>query len=707
MPTYTFPDGSTKPYDVPVSGLRIATDISPGLAKHAIGVKVDDRIQDLGRIIPEDARVTIIKAANDDPDALYLLRHSSAHVMAEAICELFPGTRLAYGPPIEDGFYYDLATPRQLTTEDFAAIEAKMAEIVKQDRPFTRVEFDAEAGLKRVAGDKYKTDNAERALERGSDVLSFYVTGRPGENWEDLCGGPHVPSTKWLEHAKVMSVAGAYWHGDQSSDQLTRVYGTAWADKKGLKGYLQRLEEAKARDHRKIGKELDLFHLEEDNPGQIYWHHRGWTIYRTIEQYIREAIDAEGYIEVKTPNLQPQGLWERSGHWAKYRENMFITFEQDRGVDREQAGEGGPAQAAEQEHGGGRGGEAHGVSVPSDSTGRSGAQPPREEGCNRCFSLKPMNCPGHITIFKTGQKSYRDLPLRMAEFGSCVRYEPSGALHGIMRVRGFVQDDAHIFCTEEQIGDEVTAFCALLKRVYADFGFASESVKVKFSTRPETRVGSDGDWDRAEAALEAACQQAGLAYVVNPGEGAFYGPKLEFTLVDCLGREWQCGTIQVDYQLAGPERLNALYTAEDGSKKNPVILHRAICGSLERFIGILIEHYAGKFPLWLAPEQIRVLPITDEQLPYAREVVARLRAGGIRAEVDEQPDKLGAKIRNARIARVNYFAVVGGQEVESGTVSLQRQNGDKLGTLGVDELIAQLREEIAAKTLPEVAVAGA
>jgi len=675
MPVYTLPDGSEKAYDEPVSGYRIAHDISPGLAKHAIGVKVDGEIRDLDRPIGHDAAVTILKASNDDPDALYLLRHSAAHVLAEAICELHPGTRLAYGPPVEDGFYYDLATPRPLTTEDFPAIEAKMAEIVEQDRPFTRLECDREAGMQRVAGDKYKTDNAERALERGAECLSFYVTGTPGEHWEDLCAGPHVPSTGWLGHAKVMSVAGAYWHGDQDSDQLTRVYGTAWADKKGLKAYLQRLEEAKQRDHRKIGREMDLFHFEEDNPGQIYWHHRGWTIYRTIEQYIRDKVSAAGYTEVKTPSLQPQGLWERSGHWDKFRENMFITFEQDRGVDRSEAGESGPAQGMEQEQ------------------------------VNRCFSLKPMNCPGHITIFKDGQKSYRDLPLRMAEFGSCVRYEPSGALHGIMRVRGFVQDDAHIFCTEDQIGDEVTAFCDLLKGVYEDFGFPADTVQVKFSTRPEQRVGSDEDWDRAEAALESACQQAGLAYEVNPGEGAFYGPKLEFTLVDCLGREWQCGTIQVDYQRAGPDRLDARYTAEDGTKKNPVILHRAICGSLERFIGILIEQYAGKFPLWLAPEQIRVLPITDEQLPYAREVVARLVAAGLRATLDDKPDKLGAKIRQARNDRVAYFAVAGAQEVEAGTVSLQRQDGSKLGARSIEELVADLQAEVAARRSEELATA--
>jgi threonyl-tRNA synthetase len=437
------------------------------------------------------------------------------------------------------------------------------------------------------------------------------------------------------------------------------------------------LEEAKLRDHRRIGKEMSLFHLEDNNPGQIYWHHKGWTIYRTIEQYIRETILARGYIEVKTPALQPQELWEQSGHWAKYRQNMFITFEQDRGQDREGAG------------------EAHGEGCGCDH----GAAKPTVQEANRCFSIKPMNCPGHIRIFKQGLKSYRELPLRMSEFGSCIRYEPSGALHGIMRVRGFVQDDAHIFCTEEQIGDEVTDFCTLLKDVYRDFGFDADKVVVKFSTRPELRVGSDADWDRAEAALAAACKQARLTTVLHPGEGAFYGPKLEFTLVDCIGREWQCGTIQVDYQLASAERLDATYVAEDGSRKHPVILHRAICGSLERFIGVLIEHYAGKFPLWLAPEQIRVLPITDDQRGYAEEVAAKLIAAGIRASCDPASDKLGAKIRNARNDRVNYFAVVGAQEVDTATVALQKQDGSKLGEKSVEALIADLLAEIRAKGL--------
>jgi threonyl-tRNA synthetase len=599
---------------------------------------------------------------NDDAQSLSVLRHSCAHVLAEAVCELFPGTRLAYGPSIDDGFFYDMATPEPITSEDFAKIEAKMKEIVKADRPFVRCEYSTDEGLTRTDGDKYKTDNAERAIARGSETLSFYSTGEPGEAWEDLCAGPHVPKTGALKAFKVMSVAGAYWHGDQNSDQLTRIYGTCFADKKGLKAHLLRLEEAKKRDHRRLGKELDLFHIPEENPGQIFWHHRGWAIYRTIEQYVRDRITEAGYIEVRTPALQPKVLWERSGHWAKYRENMFITKEQDRG-----------------------GGEADLV----------------DENEIRYFALKPMNCPGHIEIFKQGLKSYRELPLRMAEFGSCVRYEPSGALHGIMRVRSFVQDDAHIFCTEEQIGDEVAIFCELLKGMYAAFGFESEQVTVKFATRPPVRVGSDADWDRAEKALADAVEQAGLKVKVNPGEGAFYGPKLEFVLTDSIGRDWQCGTIQVDYQLAGPDRLDASYVAEDGSRKYPIILHRAILGSLERFIGILIEHYAGKFPLWLAPEQIRVLPITDDHRAYADTIAAAFNAAGLRATVDPASDKLGAKIRKARNDRVNYFAVVGDQEQENNSAALQRQDGSKLGSLPIDDIIAQLTAEVDAKTVVE------
>ncbi|TVR07608.1 MAG: threonine--tRNA ligase [Planctomycetota bacterium] len=672
MPVYTLPDGREIVHDSPRSGADIAASISEGLARRALAVELDgSRIVDLNRPIEGDALVRILMPDNNDPASLEVLRHSCAHVLAEAVCDLFPGTRLAYGPAVEDGFFYDLATPRPVTSDDFAAIEQRMQEIIKEDRPFVRCDFSPAEGLARTADDKYKHDNAERAIARGAETISFYRTGEDGAAWEDLCAGPHVPRTGVLKAFKVMSVAGAYWHGDQQSDQLTRIYGTCFADKKGLKAHLQRLEEAKARDHRKLGREMELFHIPEENPGQIFWHAKGWTLYRTIENYVRDAISAAGYIEVRTPALQPQALWERSGHWAKYRENMFITHEQDRGGKLETV-----ALSDESCDSGGCGHEHH------------------EHGANvRTFALKPMNCPGHIEIFKQGLKSYRDLPMRMAEFGSCVRYEPSGALHGIMRVRGFVQDDAHIFCTEDQIGDEVSAFCDLLKGMYEDFGFTGESVRVKFATRPPVRVGADEDWDRAEAALESAVRQAGLEVQLNPGEGAFYGPKLEFVLTDCLGRDWQCGTIQVDYLLAGPDRLNATYVAEDGSRKFPIILHRAILGSLERFIGILIEHYAGKFPLWLAPEQLRILPISDAHLDYAKSVAAAAQAAGLRCTVDTDPDKLGAKIRQARNDRINYFAVVGENERESGTVALQRQDGSKVGTMPIQEAIDLLSTE--------------
>jgi threonyl-tRNA synthetase len=662
MPRITLPDGKILEFAQPVTGRAIAESISAGLARRSLAVKLTadgtSVIRDLNAPITSDVQLVIITASNDNPDALAVLRHSCAHVMAEAICSLWPKTRLAYGPPIEDGFFYDMAVidaqgeAKVLTDADFAAIEAKMRDIVKAERPFTRCEVSTDEGLKRTEGDKYKRDNAERAIAKGATGISFYATGKSGENWEDLCAGPHVPHTGFLAAFKVMSVAGAYWHGDQNSDQLTRVYGTCFADDKGLKAHLTRIEEAKKRDHRKLGREMDLFHLDEENPGQVFWHPKGWTIYRTLEDYVRAKIRANGYVEVKTPSVMPKSLWERSGHWAKYRENMFIT------------------QAEERE-----------------------------------FALKPMNCPGHIEIFKCGLKSYRDLPLRMAEFGACNRNELSGALHGIMRVRGFVQDDAHIFCTEAQIPGEVAAFCNLLKEMYRDFGFGDDKVLVKFSTRPTVRVGDDATWDRAEAALANACEKAGLTYAVAPGEGAFYGPKLEFTLVDALGRGWQCGTIQVDYQLPSQERLDATFVGEDGNKHNPVMLHRAILGSLERFIGILIEHFAGKFPLWLAPEQIRVLPITDAHAPYAAEVCQELVSAGIRCTVDRTPDKLGAKIRLARNDRVCYFAVVGDQEVRDGTVALQNQAGEKLGSLPTDDLLARLLEEIAEKRLP-VATAG-
>lgn len=648
MPRITLPDGKVLDFGNAVTGLEVAQAIGPGLAKRAIGVKIDNtEIRDLARPIDRDCTIKIITAKDDDPDALFLLRHSAAHVLAEAVCAVLPGTQLAYGPPVDDGFFYDLKTPRPVSEADFPAIEAKMQEIVAQNRPFTRCDVSHEEGLRRTSGDRYKTDNAERAIAKGSATLSFYVSGQPGRDWEDLCAGPHVPSTGWLKASKVMAVAGAYWHGDQQSDQLTRIYGTCFADEKGLKAHLHRLEEAKRRNHRKLGKEMSLFHIEEDNPGQVFWHPRGWSIYVTLMEYMRRKQRDSGYVEVHTPSVMARSLWERSGHWEKYRENMFTT-----------------------------------------------------ESEKRDFAIKPMNCPGHLLIFKQGLKSYRDLPLRIAEFGSCCRNEPSGALHGIMRVRGFVQDDGHILCTEAQVESEVASFCKLLIGVYADFGFGKDRITVKLATRPAQRIGDDASWDRTEKALGDAVVAAGLQYTVSPGEGAFYGPKLEFTLVDAIGRGWQCGTIQLDPNLPGKDRLDATYVAEDGSRKNCVMLHRATLGSIERFLGILIEHFEGKFPLWLAPEQVRILPISDDQLPFARMVRDRLAGLGLRVTVDEKADMLGAKVRAARLDRVNYFAVVGQKEVEAGAVALQNQAGEKLGTLPVDAFVARLQEEIEQKRLP-------
>jgi threonyl-tRNA synthetase len=632
-----------------VTGAQVAESIGPGLRKRAIGVKLDgDEIRDLGRTIERDCAIKIITAKDDDPDALYLLRHSAAHVLAEAICALHPGTKLAYGPPVDDGFFYDIKTPAPLSEADFPAIEAKMQEIIAQDRPFVRCELSKEDGLARTEGDKYKRDNAERAIARGSETISFYSTGTPGQAWEDLCAGPHVPSTGWLKASKVMSVAGAYWHGDQNSDQLTRVYGTCFADEKGLKQHLHRIEEAKRRNHRKIGKEMNLFHLEEDNPGQVFWHPAGWSIYVTLMDYMRQKQREHGYVEVHTPSVMARSLFEKSGHWDNYRQNMFAT-----------------------------------------------------ESEKRDYAIKPMNCPGHILVFKQGLKSYRDLPMRIAEFGSCCRNEAAGALHGVMRVRGFVQDDAHIFCSDSQVESEVVDFCKMLIAVYADFGFSKDNVLVKLATRPEQRIGDDASWDRAEKALGDAVLKAGMKYVVSPGEGAFYGPKLEFTLFDAIGRGWQCGTIQLDPNLPSKNRLDATYVSEDGSKKNCLMLHRVILGSLERFLGILIEHFEGKFPLWLAPEQVRILPISDAQIEAARALKAKLAAHGVRVTVDEKADMLGAKVREARLARVNYFAVLGQKEAEAGTVSWQNQQAEKLGTPTQDEFIAAILAEIAEKRLPK------
>lgn len=637
----TLPDGAIKEFESSVSGVEIAASISSKLAKRALAIKVnDDRILDLNTILTEDCAVKIIMPDNEDKDALYVLRHSCAHVMAEAICELFPGTKLAYGPPVEDGFYYDLSTETPITDADFKKIEAKMQEIIRANKPFTRCDYTPEQGLKRTEGDKYKTDNAERAMarakENGEDtVLSFYTTGETGEGWEDLCAGPHVPATGVLQGYQMMSIAGAYWHGDADSDQLTRVYGTCFADKKGLKKYLQFLEEAKKRDHRKIGKEMDLFHIEEHSPGMVFWHPKGASIYNALVGYIQDKLVTAGYQEVRTPELVEKSLWEKSGHWDKYSDMMFTS-----------------------------------------------------ESENREFAVKPMNCPCHIQIFNQGLKSWRDLPLRMAEFGKCHRNELAGAMHGIMRVRGFTQDDAHIFCTEDQIAQEVADFCSLTKEIYADFGFTD--ILVKFSTRPEKRVGTDESWDKAEAALRSATALAGLETQENPGEGAFYGPKLEFVLKDCLGRDWQCGTIQVDFNL--PERLDAEFVDTDNTKKHPVMLHRAILGSLERFIGILIENYVGDFPLWLHPEQVRVIPVGEKYMDYAVEVKDYLIQHGFKATVDTRNEKMGKKIRLAETEKAAYSIVVGENELENRSASLrQRKIGDK-GVFELGALIDYLSE---------------
>jgi len=574
-------------------------------------------------------------------DRLDLIRHSTAHILAAAVIKLFPGTKVAIGPSIDNGFYYDFQLPKPISPDDLAEIEKEMRKIMNGNVEFVRTEVSRAKALEIFADEPYKT---ELINDLPADaVISLYKSG----DFTDLCRGPHLASTKEInvQSFKLMKTAGAYWRGDEKRPMLTRIYGTAWEKPNDLKAYLDMLVEAEKRDHRKIGRELDLFHIDDENPGQIFWHADGWTIYRIVEEYVRGKIKEDGYIEVKTPFLMPQSLWERSGHWAKYRENMFIT-----------------------------------------------------ESEKRLFMLKPMNCPGHIEIFKQGLKSYRDLPLRIAEFGSCTRNEPSGTLHGIMRVRGFVQDDAHIFCTEEQIPSEVAKFCHLLKSMYRDFGFDSEGILVKFSTRPEKRVGDDATWDRAEAALADACQKANLPYEISPGEGAFYGPKLEFTLVDALGRQWQCGTIQVDYQLPSKERLNAEYTGEDNAKHNPVMLHRAALGSLERFLGILIENYAGAFPAWLAPRQVVVIPIAATFDAYANEVTAILDKAGFRVKSDTENDRMNAKIRKYQSIKVPYQLVVGQKEMEEKSVAVRFRDG-RQQTMKLEEFASYLTEKVTSRSL--------
>ena len=578
----------------------------------------------------------------EQKERLETIRHSTSHVMAEAVLKLFPGSKVAIGPSIENGFYYDFELTRPITQEDLPAIEKEMRKILSSNKDFQRKELSRAEAKAMFADQPYKLELIDGLPEDAT--ISIYNQG----DFTDLCRGPHVCSTKEInaQSFKLMKTAGAYWRGDVSRPMLTRIYGTAWEKPADLKAYLDMLAEAERRDHRKLGREMDLFHIDEDNPGEIFWHPNGWMIYSTIRDYVREKIRKDGYVEVNTPFVMPRSLWERSGHWAKYKENMFIT-----------------------------------------------------ESEKRLFALKPMNCPGHVEIFKSRLRSYKDLPLRMAEFGSCTRNEASGALHGIMRVRGFVQDDAHIFCTEEQIPSEVKKFCHLLKDIYKDFGFTDDKISVKFSTRPELRVGDDATWDRAEAALAEACTQAGLEYTLQPGEGAFYGPKLEFTLVDALGREWQCGTIQADFQLPAPDRLNAEYVGDDNAKHNPVMLHRAVLGSLERFIGILIENFAGAFPAWLHYQQVVVIPVAPAFNDYAQKVATSLEDAGFRVQADLGNDRMNAKIRLAQTQKIPYMLVVGEKEAADNAVAVRFRDGRQQQVMKLEEFTAYLQEKVSSHSV--------
>jgi threonyl-tRNA synthetase len=637
MPQITLPDGSSRSFDRPVSVAEIASDIGPGLAKATLAGKVDGKLVDASHVIDQDAEVAIVTSR--DEEALELLRHDAAHVMAQAVQELYPGTQVTIGPAIENGFYYDFAREEPFTPEDLEKIEKRMHEIVKRDLPIVREVWEREEA-KKVFGDigeEYKVEIINDIIPEGEEVSVY----RQGE-WFDVCRGPHLPSTGKLGKGfKLMKVAGAYWRGDSDNEMLQRVYGTAWRDKKELNAYLHRLEEAEKRDHRKIGKALELFHTQEEAPGMVFWHDKGWSIYLAVQEYIRDKLRDHGYQEVHTPQVIDRSLWEKSGHWDKFGDMIFTTHSE-----------------------------------------------------NRDYAIKPMNCPAHIQIYNHGLKSYRDLPLRLAEFGSCHRNEPSGTLHGLMRVRNFVQDDAHIFCTEEQILSEVIAFNDLLFEVYRDFGF--EDVIIKLSTRPEKRVGSDETWDKAEKALEEALNSQGLEWELQPGEGAFYGPKIEYSLRDCLDRVWQLGTIQLDFSMPG--RLDATYVAEDNTRKVPVMLHRAILGSLERFIGILIEHYAGAMPVWLSPVQAVVMNITDKQADYVNQVAKSLNEQGFRVETDLRNEKIGFKIREHTLQRVPYLLVVGDREMESGSVAVRTRGGEDLGSMPVEMFVQKIAEAVAARS---------
>ena len=632
MPIVTLPDGNERKFDQAITVMDVAADIGPGLAKATLAGKVNGELVDASFLIDSDVALAIV--TERDEEGLEVIRHSTAHLLAQAVKLLFPEAQVTIGPVIDDGFYYDFAYKKGFTPEDLGAIEKKMAELVKQDVPIERSVMLRNEATRffRDMGEAYKAEIIESIP--ANEGLSLYKQG----DFIDLCRGPHVPSTGKLKHFKLMKLAGAYWRGDARNEMLQRVYGTAWANKKDLKAYLHRLEEAGKRDHRKLGKQLDLFHSQEEAPGMVFWHDNGWKIYQEVEQYIRQKLREHDYQEVKTPQVVDRALWEKSGHWDKFQDMMFTTHSE-----------------------------------------------------NRDYAVKPMNCPCHVQIFNQGLRSYRDLPLRMAEFGSCHRNEPSGTLHGLMRVRNFVQDDAHIFCTEEQIQSEVSAFIDLLYEVYADFGF--DEVIIKLSTRPENRVGSDAEWDKSEKALEDALNNKGLAWDLQPGEGAFYGPKIEFSLKDCLGRVWQCGTIQVDFSMPG--RLDASFVDEHSDRQVPVMLHRAILGSLERFIGILIEQHAGAMPVWLAPTQAVVMSITDRSREFAAEVVKTLSEHGVRAKTDLRNEKIGFKIREHTLLKVPFLLVLGDREVENRTVAVRTRGGEDLGVVDLDALVELFSTEIA------------
>ena len=631
MPVITLPDGSKREYDHAVTVMDVALSIGSGLAKATLAGTVNGNLVDASTLIDQDATLQLITTKDDD--GITVIRHSTAHLLAQAVKQLFPSAQVTIGPVIENGFFYDFAYERPFTPEDLSAIEKKMEQLVAEDYPIHRSVLSRDEAVKffRNMGETYKAEIIE-SIPANED-LSLYEQG----GFTDLCRGPHVPGTGKLKAFKLMKIAGAYWRGNSDNEMLQRIYGTAWADKKDLQAYLHRLEEAEKRDHRKLAKTLDLFHSQEEAPGMVFWHEKGWVIYQQVEQYIREKLRINGYGEVKTPQVVDRSLWERSGHWEKFGEMIFTTHSE-----------------------------------------------------NRDYAIKPMNCPCHVQIYNQGLKSYRDLPIRLAEFGSCHRNEPSGTLHGLMRVRNFVQDDAHIFCTESQIQDEVSTFIDMLFDVYKDFGF--EEVIIKLSTRPENRVGDDSVWDKAENALELALNTKKLKWDLQPGEGAFYGPKIEFSLKDCIGRVWQCGTIQVDFSMPG--RLDATYIAEDGSRQVPVMLHRAILGSLERFIGILIEQHAGTFPLWLSPVQVVVLNITDRHAEYASQIMLDLEKQGIRVKIDLRNEKIGFKIREHSMQRVPYLVIIGDKELEQQSITVRTQKGDDLGSLDIRDFTERLKHEI-------------